>query len=42
MEISLEESLFGFTKEFVHLDGSVVVIDRENQMTTKDSKHIIK
>lgn len=34
--------MFGFTKEFVHLDGSVVVVDRLNQMTTKDSKHTIK
>lgn len=42
MQISLEESLFGFTKTLLHLDGSEVVIDRTGQMTTKETKHIVK
>lgn len=28
MEISLKESLFGFTKEFEHLDGQTVTVER--------------
>jgi DnaJ-class molecular chaperone len=42
MEISLEESLFGFVKTFEHLDGSDVVVSRSGILTTKDTKHIIK
>jgi hypothetical protein len=42
MEITLEESFFGFTKTFEHLDGSIVTVTRTNHLTTKDSKHLIK
>lgn len=42
MNISLEESLFGFEKTFEHLDGSEVVVSRKGYLTTKDTKHVVK
>jgi DnaJ-class molecular chaperone len=41
MEIGLEESLFGFTRSFQHLDGSLITVER-TETTTKDIKHIVK
>lgn len=41
MEISLEESLFGFTRSFQHLDGEEVSLRREG-LTTKETRHVVK
>ena len=42
MDISLEESLFGFEKELEHLDGEIINVNRKGQATTKDTKHLVR
>jgi DnaJ-class molecular chaperone len=42
MGITLEESLFGFTRNFEHLDGTTVTVNREGKTTIKDTKHLVR